>query len=59
MCFSGEFVQILHNGLDHWITISTFGAVEDVFVYDSLYCSVSSSVKAQIACLLATKKEKI
>ena len=63
MCFqieTSEFVQILHNGHDHWITISTFGAEEgDVFVYDSLYCSVSSSVKAQIAYLLATKKEKI
>ena len=57
---TSEFVQILHNGHDHWITISTFGADEgEVFVYDSLYCSVSSSVKAQIACLLATKKEKI
>lgn len=57
---TSEFIQILHNGHDHWLTISTIGAKEgEVFIYDSLYCSVSPSVKAQIACLLATRKELI
>ena len=57
---STEFTQILHNGHDHWLTISTFGTQEaEVFVYDSLYPSVSSCVKRQIAALLATKHKII
>ena len=59
MCFdieSTEFTQILHNGHDHWLTISTIGAQEaEIFVFVSLYPSASSCVKRQIAALLATK----
>ena len=56
----GEFIQVLHNGHNHWLTISTIGAKKDeVFIYDSLYNSVSTKVKTQIAALLAAKGESI
>ena len=33
-----EFIQILHNGEDHWVTISTIGLPSGhVNVFDSLY----------------------
>ena len=51
---------MLHNGSDHWLTISTIGARQDeVFIFDSLYCSVSQSVKNQIAAILATTSKRI
>ena len=57
---ASEFSQVLHNGHGHWITITTIGAQEgEVLVYDSLYPSVSSCVKRQIAALLATDHDKI
>ncbi len=57
---SSEFAQILYNGHGHWLTISTNGAQEaEVLVYDSMYPSVSSCVKKQIAALLAPGQEKI
>ena len=37
---TSEFVQILQNGCDHWITISTFIAVEE----DVLYTTASTAV---------------
>ena len=52
---SDEFIQVLHNG--YWLTISTIGAATDeVFVFDSMYASVSTKVKHQIAALLATQR---
>ena len=57
---SDEFIQVLHNGHDHWLTISTIGAAKDeVFVFDSMYASVSTKVKHQIAALLATQSKTI
>ena len=57
---SDEFIQVLHNGYDHWLTISTIGAATDeVFVFDSMYASVSTKVKHQIAALLATQSKTI
>ena len=57
---SDEFIQVLHNGHDHWLTISTIGAAKDeVFVFDSMYASVSTKVKHQIAALLATQTKAI
>ena len=40
------FIQILHNGFGHWLTISTIGATSpsEVFVYDSLYYSIGTYV---------------
>ena len=55
-----EFIQILHNGSCHWLTITTIGAEkEHVFVYDSLYPSVGSNTKLQIAALLNTSAPHI
>ena len=57
---SDKFIQVLHNGYDHWLTISTIGAEKDeVFVFDSMYASVSTKVKHQIAALLATQSKTI
>ena len=43
---TSEFVQILHDGHQHWVTISTIGAKRnEIFIYNSLGTSVSSSVK--------------
>ena len=55
-----EFIQILHDGGGHWVMISTIGTKHpEVRMYDSLYCSLSSALKHQIAALLATKEKKI
>ena len=57
---SDEFIQIVHNGHGHWLTISTIGSKKgEVFVYDSMYPCVSDIVKRQIAALLATKEKEI
>ena len=49
----GEFVQVLHNGRKHWLTISTIGTRHPiVHVYDSMYASASTTIKAQVAALL-------
>ena len=56
----GEFVQILHDGHGHWLTISTIGVKHpNVCVFDSLYPTTSTRVKMQIASLLFTEKPKI
>ena len=55
-----EFVQILHDGSAHWVTISTIGCKHpEVKIFDSLYCTLSPALKRQIAALLATKEHKI
>ena len=58
---TNDLVQELHNGDDHWLTISTIGARQDeVFIFDSLYCSVFQSVKNQIiVAILATSSKRI
>ena len=56
---SDEFIQVLHHGHDHWLTISTIGAAKDEVVFDSMYASVSTKVKHQIAALLATQSKTI
>ena len=55
-----EFIQILHNGHGHWLTITTIGTSHPgVLVYDSMYSSASSSLRRQVAALLATQESKI
>ena len=55
-----EFVQILYNGSNHWLTISAIGAAEgEVFVYDSMYCNASSAIKNGVSALLFTNKKRI
>ena len=56
----GEFVQIIHNGKDHWQVISTVGIKHpSVNVFDSLYCFCSDHSKVQIASLLLTNEHVI
>ena len=56
-----EFIQILHSGFGHWLTISTLGVDgdKDVMVYDSLYPSVGTYIQKQIAALLHTREPEI
>ena len=56
----GEFVQILCVGGCHWCTISNVGCDDGfVNVYDSMYCSVSSTtINVIIASLLFTSSPK-
>ena len=54
-----EFVQILHDGSAHWVTISTTGCKHpEVWMFDSLYCTLSPALKHQIAALLVSKEQK-
>ena len=56
----GEFIQIIHDGHGHWLTISTIGASKNVVhIYDSLLPSIGSNTKAQIASILACEDNQI
>ena len=50
---SEESVQILHNGHNHWLTISSVGTTPgQMVVYDSKYPSAGQAIKQQIASLM-------
>ena len=57
----GGFIQIVHDGFGHWLTISTIEATSstEVFIYDSMYASISTNVKRQIETIMAQPEEKI
>ena len=57
----GEFVQILHDEHGHWLLVSMVGAKNDgeVYVYDSMFPSVGTYTRKQIASILCTKQSKI
>lgn len=51
----GNYLQIVHCGSNHWITISSIGCNEgEVKVYDSLYCSVSNDIKPLLKAIFGT-----
>ena len=55
------FTQIIHDSnRNHWVTISNLDSSEreNVFVFDSMFSRGSSSMKAQVACLLHTSKSE-
>lgn len=55
-----EFIQILHNGEDHWVTISTIGlASGHVNVFDSLYDTCNSFIIEQICAILCTPNDAV
>ena len=58
---SGPFVQVLHDGELHWVTVITPPphVDADVIVYDSLNRSVNMHCKMQIASLLSTTHSTI
>ena len=55
------FVQVLHTGYGHWVTISTYGCdLGFVDIHDSLPPAMTSSLQRQIAaiiCLTPTHRE--
>ena len=55
------FIQILHDGRCHWVTLSTFSCDPgEINYYDSLFKSkITDSVKKQIYNLLHSKEKKI
>ena len=56
MNFDIEPAEFVHNGQGHWLTISTIGTSHpDVHVYDTMYPSAGTLVKAQTAALLHTE----
>ena len=58
---SDEFVQIVHNGLGHWLTVTNIGATggAEVMIYDSLYPSINTFVQKQIAAMMKTTEAEI
>jgi hypothetical protein len=57
---TGEFVQILHSGGNHWITVSTVRMdCAHIRVYDSLLGKLPDDAKKQIASLLMTEEKTI
>jgi hypothetical protein len=56
----GEFVQIIHDGHGHWLTVSTVGQSHGFFnVYDSLKSSINLQAKNQIAAIIHTARNEI
>ena len=57
---STQFVQVLHTGADHWVTISTLGCVSgEVNLFDSLGRRPTKYLEKQIATLLRTSEREI
>ena len=57
---SDKFVQILHNGHNHWLTISSVGTTPgQILVYDSMYPSAGQATKQQIACLMKVSEPNL
>ncbi len=50
---SEDFVQILHDGHNHWLTISTVGAPpSSVLLYDSMYATAGRATQSQAASMM-------
>ena len=57
---AGDFIQIIHTGNAHWVTLSTIGVYQPVIrVYDSIYDSSSTMARLQIASLLHSTSKSI
>ena len=58
---SGEFVQLLHTGQDHWVCVSSIGCPPGtVILFDSLYHDIiSQKVEDQVKDLLADSFQKL
>ena len=59
----GKFIQILHTGHNHWVTIATDSVAHPVdpvvYAYDSMLGVASTHLSAQIACLFMTQAATI
>ena len=48
-----SFVQILHNGTNHWVTVSTINTQPShINIYDSKYSTITESLRDQICALM-------
>eukprot|EP00731_Ephydatia_muelleri_P009172 Em0004g1510a len=55
-----DFVQILHNGEDHWLTISTLGLPSGhVNIYDSLYQTCTDHAIDQMCSIIFTPNNAV
>ena len=55
-----EFVQIIHNDQLQWLTISTVGTLHpEVMLCDSLYSTIPTQAKEEIASLIATQQPNL
>ena len=55
----GEFIQILHDGHGHWLMISgaiTENGAQEIHVFDSMYPTVGTYTKKQIASIVSASK---
>jgi len=56
----GEFVQVLHSGKGHWVTVSTIGCqTAEIDVFDSMCLALTGTLQRQIAALLCTQQDVI
>lgn len=56
----GEFIQILHDGHGHWLTVSNIGASKNVVhVYDSLRSSIGTNTRNQLLPFWHVKKHRL
>ncbi len=56
----GEFVQVLHTRLGHWVAISTIGCQQvEVDVFDSMAPSLTKKMELQLAALRCTNRDAI
>ncbi len=51
---TSEFIQVIHTGNSHWVSLSSVGCQEnEIKIYDSLYNNIlSSEVEQQVDCML-------
>ena len=55
-----EFIQVLHTGCRHWVTVSTIGCREgEINIFDSYSPALTSHLMNHIAALLATPNATI
>ena len=55
-----EFVQVLHSGGNHWLTVSTIGCpYSAVNIYDSMCCTLPHSTQKMICALLVSHEPNV
>ena len=56
-----NFIQMLHDGYVHWLTVSTIGAQasNEVLIYDSMLHSLGGHGRKQVAALVACQEKEI
>ena len=55
-----EFVQVLHSGGNHWLTVSTISCpYSTVNIYDSMCCTLPHSTQKMICALLVSHEPNV